>query len=74
MNGKSKVSDYLAVQLTAETSLMNLLAPKLTLLESFVLTHLCPPLRSTMAVRETQSLGQQMLNATVGKNGLSVWR
>ena len=69
------------------------------------LTHLCPPLRSTFAVRETaslgimgeprvpalnpsetpivpplcretQSLGQQMLeisceNATVGKNGLT---
>ena len=57
------------------------------------LTHLCPPLRSTFAVRETaslgimgaprvpplyretQSLGQHMLelsceNATVGKNGL----
>ena len=34
------------------------------------LTHLCPPLRSTFAVRETQSLGQQMLNATVGINGL----
>ena len=54
------------------------------------ITHLCPPLRSTFAVRETaslgimgeprvpplcretQSLGQQMLNATVGINGLSV--
>ena len=35
-----------------------------------VLTHLCQPLRSTFAVRETQSLGQQMLNATVGINGL----
>ena len=34
------------------------------------LTHLCPPLRSTFAVREMASLGQQMLNATVGKNGL----
>ena len=35
------------------------------------LTHLCPELRSTFAVRETASLGQQMLNATVGKNGLN---
>ena len=53
------------------------------------LTHLCPPLRSTLAVRETasldirgaprvpplcretQSLGQQMLNAPVGINGLT---
>ena len=34
------------------------------------LTHLCPPLGSTFAVRETASLGQQMLNATVGINGL----
>ena len=36
----------------------------------FILTHFCPPLRSTFAVREKQSLGQQMLNATVGINGL----
>ena len=28
-------------------------------------------MRSTFAVRETQSLGQQMLNATVGINGLN---
>ena len=34
------------------------------------LTHSCLPLRSTFAVRETASLGQQMLNATVGINGL----
>ena len=34
------------------------------------LNYLCPPLRSTFAVRETASLGQQMLNATVGINGL----
>ena len=34
------------------------------------LTHLCPPLCSTFAVRETASLGQQMLNATVDINGL----
>ena len=52
------------------------------------LTHLCRPVRSTFAVRETaslgimgapevpplyretQSLGQQMLNAPVGINGL----
>ena len=42
------------------------------------LTHLCRPVRSTFAVRETaslgimgQSLGQQMLNAPVGINGLT---
>ena len=35
------------------------------------LTHFCPPLRPTFAVRETQSLGQQMLDATVGINGLN---
>ena len=34
------------------------------------LTHLCPPLLSTFAVRETASLGQQMLNAPLGINGL----
>ena len=37
-----------------------------------ILTHLCRPLRSTFVVRETQSLGQQMLNATVGINGLTI--
>ena len=54
----------------------------------YYLTHLCRPVRSTFAVRETaslgimgeprvpqlcretQSLGQQMLNAPVGINGL----
>ena len=36
------------------------------------LTHLCPPLHSTFAARETQSLRQQMLNAMVGINGLIV--
>ena len=40
--------------------------------ETIILTHLCPPLRSTFAVRETQSLGQQMLNVTVGINGLMI--
>ena len=35
-----------------------------------ILTHLCRWVRSTFAVRETQSLGQQMLNAPVGINGL----
>ena len=35
-----------------------------------LLTHLCRPVRSTFAVRETASLGQQMLNAPVGINGL----
>ena len=39
------------------------------------LTHFSPPLRfrnqlPTFAVRETQSLGQQMLNALLGINGL----
>ena len=42
----------------------------ITILLWFGLTHLYPPLRSTFAVRETASLGQQMLNATVGTNGL----
>ena len=32
---------------------------------NILLTHFCPPLRSTFSVRETASLGQQMLNATV---------
>ena len=36
------------------------------------LTHLCRPVRSTFAVRETASLGQQMLNAPVGINGLII--
>ena len=40
------------------------------LLVEVELTHLCPPLRSTFAVRETQSLRQQMLSATVGINEL----
>ena len=38
--------------------------------EIAALTHLCRPVRSTFAVRETASLGQQMLNAPVGINGL----
>ena len=33
------------------------------------LNGLCRTVRSTFAVRETQSLGQQMLNGTVGING-----
>ena len=33
--------------------------------------YLCPPFRSTFAVRQTASLGQQMLNETVGINGCS---
>ena len=36
----------------------------------FFLTHLCRTVRSTFAVRETASLGQQMLTAPVGINGL----
>ena len=36
----------------------------------YELTHLCRPVRSTFAVRKTASLGQQMLNAPVGINGL----
>jgi len=38
---------------------------------SAILTHLCRPVRSTCAVRETASLGQQILNAPVGINGLN---
>ena len=38
---------------------------------SNILTHLCRTVRSTFAVRETQSLGQQMLNAPFGINGLT---
>ena len=34
------------------------------------LSHLCRPLRSTFAVREIASFGQQMFNAPVGINGL----
>ena len=37
--------------------------------QSTWLTHLCRHVRSTFAVRETQSLGQKMLNAPVGING-----
>ena len=44
---------------------------KLTENEYTRLSHLCRPVRSTFAVRETQSLGQQMLNAPVGINGLT---
>ena len=51
-------------------NLLLLKAPKNNLIKGTNLTHLCPPLRSTFAVREMASLGQQMLNATVGKNGL----
>ena len=39
--------------------------------EVCMLTHLCRPVRSTFAARETQSLWQQMLNAPVGINGLT---
>jgi len=44
----------------------------LTLFQHFRETQSPGPLRSTFAVRETQSLGQQMLTATVGINRLSL--
>ena len=67
---------------------MSAFAVGLQMLFRVCLTHLCRPVRSTFAVRETaslgimgapeipslcremQSLGQQMLNAPVGINGL----
>ena len=58
-------------QLKGPETSRNIAAFYLTEGFKWALTHLCPPLRSTFAVRETASLGQQMLSATVGINGLN---
>ena len=72
----TKISDKLCIDLydlynikySIEYLFLVLMADFLT---QWFLVHLCRQVRSTFAVRETQSLGQQMLNAPVDINGLT---